>query len=151
MKISEIITDKYKLRMPPTVYYELLADVLEAEDEQEHCEDAISRQAVLDGLASIAKAKAKSDAQKSLMGRVMFFVEQLPPVTPQPKMGRWIPVSERLPKPYEQVLRTVKSIGWNGTFHIHVDLGSICPIDTDVIAWMPLPKQYKPQESEETE
>ena len=47
----------------------------------------VSRQAVLDGLASIAKAKAKSDAQKSLMGRVMFFVEKLPPVTPQPKMG----------------------------------------------------------------
>lgn len=35
MKISEIITDKYKLRMPPTVYYELLADVVEAEEEQE--------------------------------------------------------------------------------------------------------------------
>ena len=35
MKISEIITDKYKLRMPPTVYYDLLADVLEAEAEQE--------------------------------------------------------------------------------------------------------------------
>ena len=48
------------------------------------CGDAISRQALLDGLASIAKAKAKSDAQKSLMGRVMFFTEQLPPVTPQP-------------------------------------------------------------------
>lgn len=61
----------------------------------------------------------------------------------------WIPVSERLPKPYEQVLRTVKSIGWNGTFHIHVDVGSICPIDTDVIAWMPLPKPYESQESEE--
>ena len=47
------------------------------------CEDAISRQAVLDGLASIAKAKARSDAQKILMGRTMFFVEQLPSVTPQ--------------------------------------------------------------------
>lgn len=35
MKISEIITDKYKLRMPPTVYYELLADVVEEEEEQE--------------------------------------------------------------------------------------------------------------------
>ena len=54
--------------------------------------DAVSRQAVLDGLASIAKAKAKSDAQKSLMGRIMFFVEKLPPVTPQPKMGRWLPI-----------------------------------------------------------
>lgn len=51
--------------------------------EQQPCEDCISRQAVLDGLASIAKAKAKSDAQKSLMGRVMFFTEQLPSVTPK--------------------------------------------------------------------
>ena len=44
-------------------------------------EDAISRQAVIEGLASIAKAKAKSDAQKSMMGRTMFFVEQLPSVS----------------------------------------------------------------------
>lgn len=36
MKISEIITDKYKLRIPPTVYYDLLADVVEAEKKQEH-------------------------------------------------------------------------------------------------------------------
>lgn len=63
---------------------------LKALKEQESCEDCISRQAVLDGLASIAKVKAKSDAQKSLMGRVMFFTEHLPPVTPQPKMGQWI-------------------------------------------------------------
>lgn len=49
----------------------------------EPCGDTISRRAMLDGLASIAKAKAKSDAQKSLMGRAMFFTEQLPPVTPK--------------------------------------------------------------------
>ena len=49
------------------------------------CNDCISRKAVLDGLASIAKAKAKSDSQKSLMGRVMFFTEHLPSVAPQPK------------------------------------------------------------------
>ena len=53
--------------------------------EQEPCEDAISRQAVLDGIVIIAKVKAKSDAQKSLMGRVLFFTENLPSVTPQPK------------------------------------------------------------------
>ena len=41
MKISEIITDKYKLRMPPTVYYELLADVVEVEEEQELILDKI--------------------------------------------------------------------------------------------------------------
>lgn len=50
---------------------------------KEPCEDCISRKAELDGLASIAKAKAKSDAQKALMGRVMYFTKQLPPVTPK--------------------------------------------------------------------
>lgn len=59
---------------------------------KEPCEDCISRKAELDGLASIAKAKAKSDAQKALMGRVMYFTEQLPPVTPQPKTGEWIDI-----------------------------------------------------------
>lgn len=49
--------------------------------EKEPCEDAISREKVLEGLACIAKAKAKSDAQKSMMGRTMFFVEQLPSVS----------------------------------------------------------------------
>lgn len=58
------------------------------------CEDAVSRQAMLDGLASIAKAKAKSDAQKSLMGRVMFFTEKLPPVAPKPKTGHWVGIDE---------------------------------------------------------
>lgn len=74
-------------------------------------------------------------------------IKQLPSVTQ--KSGKWIPVSKRLPKPYEQVLRTVKSFGWNSDFHVHVDIESICPVDTDVLAWMPLPKPYEPQESEE--
>ena len=52
-------------------------------EKAEGSEDAISRQAVLNGLASIAKAKARSDAQKALMGRIMFFTEKLPPVNPQ--------------------------------------------------------------------
>lgn len=52
------------------------------------CEDAISRQAVLDGLASIAKAKAKSNAQKAMMGRTMFFIERLPYVSTG-KQNRW--------------------------------------------------------------
>ena len=96
MKISEIITDKYKLRIPPTVYYDLLADVRELEEEQEPTTkndlgvDLISRNEVLNRLASIAKIKAKSDAQKSLMGRCMFMVERMPSVTPQePRKGHW--------------------------------------------------------------
>ena len=60
--------------------------------EQQPSENCISRQAAIEGLARIAKAKAKSDAQKSMMGRCMFFVEQLPPVTPQRTKGKWIKI-----------------------------------------------------------
>ena len=76
----------YQTTLREMSFYELAIKALE----QQPCDDCISRQAVLDGLASIAKVKARSDAQKSLMGRIMFFVEQLPPVTPKEKTGRWI-------------------------------------------------------------
>ena len=49
------------------------------------CKDCISRTAVLAGLANIAKNKAKSDAQKAMMGRSMLFVECLPSVQPEQK------------------------------------------------------------------
>lgn len=67
----------------------------------EPCEDAISRQAMLDGLASIAKVKAKSDAQYSLMGRVMFFTEQLPPVAPKSRTGHWVGIDEEPSEAWE--------------------------------------------------
>lgn len=133
----------------------LVADAIKAL-EQEPCDDCISRQAVLDGLASIAKAKAKSDAQKALMGRVMFFTEQLPPVTPQQKIGHWIPVSERLPeKPYGCIITVMDTnpmtcdefeniypgfVGWDGENWNDADGNSI---SFEVIAWQPLPEPYK--------
>ena len=43
MKISEMITDRYKLRIPPTVYYDLLADVREAEEKQEPKTDVLDK------------------------------------------------------------------------------------------------------------
>ena len=50
--------------------------------EQEPCEDAISRQEVLDLIADYDLS----------MGQVVGGIHALPPVTPQP---RWIPVSEK--------------------------------------------------------
>ena len=57
--------------------------------------------------------------------------------------GEWIPVSERLPKAFETVLRTRVENGWNGTTYTIVDTGCICPADHNIIAWMPLPEPYK--------
>jgi len=68
-----------QLRIGPGINEDVSEEYNEAVDiaikalEAQPSEDYISRKAVLDGLASIAKAKAKSDSQKSLMGRVMFF------------------------------------------------------------------------------
>ena len=126
-------------------------------------DDLISRQAMLEGLASIAKAKAKSDAQKSLMGRVMFFTEQLPSVSTE-KTG-WIPVSERLPEDGIYLV-TVERIAGEPrieTKSFAKDLNRVDDYDfpehkcgwyeydseygywedTDVIAWQPLPQPYK--------
>jgi len=92
MKISEIITDRYKLRIPPTVYYELLADVLEAEEKQEpttkndlgvDCikkSDAIN---IIQDMHGLARADVISDAVNRII--------TMPSVTPQePKTGHWV-------------------------------------------------------------
>ena len=49
--------------------------------EQEHCTDAISREAVLDEMY-----KRQKDGDAITAG----FIKNLPPVQPQPKTGRWI-------------------------------------------------------------
>lgn len=136
-----------------------LRDTIELRLEEKATEpsgDLISREAVRDLHNRIINTKDCGDSYinfngthyqldvgYAFEGMDMFLkeIDKLPTI--QPKKGEWIPVTERLPKPYEQVLRTVKSVGWNSTFHIHVDIGIICQIDTDVIAWQPLPTPYK--------
>lgn len=72
-----------------SVAEKMIANGIPLSSMEEPCEDCISRQAVLVGLANIAKAKARSDAQKALMGRVMFFTEKLPSVNPQKPKSEW--------------------------------------------------------------
>lgn len=81
---------------------------------------------------------------------VMFGIDGLSPVTPQP---RWFPVSERLPEKNGNYLVTIKTSDGtaNITFQMvdHFGPGWLHEEKTrKVIAWMPLPKPYEPQESE---
>ena len=72
------------------------------------------------------------------------------------KTGRWIPVSERLPDLWDE--RYLVSLAWGGVgvmeykstgFH---NYGSFSPVPIETVtAWMPLPKPYVPQESEDKE
>lgn len=68
------------------------------------------------------------------------------------KRARWIPVSDCLPKPGDTVLAYIKhnyaEDGWRA-FQVYkftdhwVGIGNLC----EVIAWMPLPEPYRPEDA----
>lgn len=68
----------------------------------------------------------------------------------EPKFGRWIPISERLPEPYEFVLACCEQFE-SGCFVLQMtEDKSWCDEDADhwtrfldVTAWMPLPVPYR--------
>ena len=87
-------------------------------------------------------------------------INELPSVAPQEP--RWIPVSEKLPNSDDEVLCWYEYYHWSqekvlpeygiGRFFKEMKLwiGEVSSgKDVRVIAWMPLPKPYEPQESED--
>jgi len=85
-------------------------------------------------------------------------IKQLSSVTRQ--TGEWIKTSDRLPEDKTYVLATIKvphrvahaRSGWYEGGFFHNDNGDTWnSTDREVIAWMPLPKPYEPQESEDEE
>lgn len=115
----------------------------------EPCEDAISRQAVLDLFAQNADTvRPYSQTWKE--------VKNLPPVTPKPK---WIPTSERQPKKNGNYLALYRTS--DGTDILEFMMVDHCNAGggwlheengrktyKKVIAWMPLPEPYT-EESED--
>lgn len=129
MKISEIITDKYKLRIPPIVYYDLLADVREAEEDQEPKTRWFP-----------IKTRPLTKEEKERYAYLGYSEDSIDSMYDCP-----------LPEDGEEVLIT--------TLHDEVTTDTFyrdegCYFETycdkdDVKAWMPKPKPYK-AESEET-
>lgn len=119
--------------------------------EQEPCEDAISRQAVnklVDELArAISDERCYIPQRSRSTGTIMQDILNLPSVTPQSKIGHWIPVTERLPEENTTVLGTTKCDDLYKT-ELYDDCGekkwyANGNFDVPIVAWMPLPESYK--------
>ena len=121
--------------------------------EIESCGDAISRQAVLDMLHDI-NAEV-DDGCGFTYADWMDYIEQLPPVKPEPKQG-WIACSERLPEDEQEILFSTKTgRAHSGIYHdddsanpwySHRD--KVRAWSNVVTAWMPLPEPYEGGEKE---
>ena len=105
------------------------------------CEDAISRQAALSvfGDRDIHPLDYNTHAYITK-------IKSLPPVTPQQKVGRWIPVSERLPDSDGYYLGCC---GDNDCSIVVDEFNKDHFCTYNVIAWMPLPEPYKQEEGAE--
>lgn len=150
IKVLRYKAEHIKTKIRPEFFREV-ADMLE----QEPCEDAISRQTVID-MAGLSEWFDSSDSYNEFV----IALSKLPPVT---STQRWIPVSEGLPKitgfyliqysreicgdeitvAYYSVEEKESDPNYEWEFKPH------CGEYKEVIAWMPLPKPYEPQESED--
>lgn len=63
----------------------------------------------------------------------------------QPKVGEWIPVSERLPETEDKVMCCTETKKGNKNIVIgyYMDGAWRCGMNSNAIAWMPLPEPYK--------
>ena len=114
--------------------------------EQEPCEDVISRQSTLKPYEGL------KDDDVIAVWLIRKNIEQQPSVNLQEP--KWIPVSERLPEENKSVL--VYAPEYNNIYCAYLEgdtwfiFGSYGTYAVaNVIAWMPLPKPYEPQENEE--
>ena len=71
-------------------------------------------------------------------------VNMQPTIQPEPQ---WIPVGERLPEDGKYMV-TIHGYGWNGKIFTSVSVAECISKrwvgNNGVIAWMPLPEAYKP-------
>lgn len=110
--------------------------------------ELISRQMALDRIDKTRKellALGMYGAEHILVRYGRRVIEELP--TAEPKRGKWIPCSERLPEVNERCLCTYEfSEGTCVDFGLYTKSGWFV---SGVTAWMPLPEPYKAERSED--
>lgn len=99
-------------------------------------DDLISRQAAIEEYASWTPI---DEYERRISKAIIDTLEKLP------KAQRWIPVTERLPEDDRKVLcQTVTKKGIvNFVIGYHYGGGWACGMNSNVVAWMPLPEPWK--------
>ena len=155
--ILEKVCDPAKTTPLDSEYIEAYGMAIQALS-QEPCDDAISREAVLDALLDYWHDIQFVDGSGyDVYEDCKAVIDDLPSVTH--KSGKWISVRERLPEDAQEVLYSTKT---GRVFH-----GEYYDDNTDrkwfsykddmfsfnnvVKAWMPLPKPYESQERSDKE
>ena len=115
------------------------------------CEDAISRAWIKESIHNLYHYSRHTPTEEDIQE---YIVDDALPVTPKPKMGRWIPVSEKLPEGEQSVLFCDIDgdimVGYHveGRPNTHFSQEGTFEDMKNVMAWMPLPEPCK-AESEE--
>lgn len=104
----------------------------------EPCEDAVSREAVLDKAYAYGNGLEPDGFCVDVED-----IQALPPVTPKPEQ-QWIPCSERLPKENGDYLVT----GRQGAVNKRKYEDGRWYGNWAVVAWMPLPEPWKGEDNE---
>ena len=126
----------------PEVLSEYLKEYFMPPAQPEPCEDAISRQAVYDALmAEPLKWDDSSIWESARCHQWMMDMDVIKAMSPAQPEQRWIPVTERLPKPYEYCLWTTTD---GRVIYHHCD-----GLFSNYTAWMPLPEPYRAERREE--
>ena len=108
-------------------------------------DDCISRQAAQDYIAKYLSQFLYNDVREAVE-TIDEYIGELPSVTPKPKTGKWILVSERLPEEYREIIITDVETSdtylsrYIGDGYWECDNGLF---KDRIIAWMPLPEPYK--------
>lgn len=110
-------------------------------------ERLIDAELLTTNIAQIAKNCARSDAQKALIGRILYMIENMPTIEAEPDNG-WISVEDRLPEEDGIIHSYFVAIGeWVGVmvFYGGEFREGVCGKKTDfpVHHWMPLPEPPK--------
>jgi hypothetical protein len=126
-------------------------------EEQEPCEDAISREAAIRWVKTECNPYGKPTIDFESGKKVIEHLKQMPSVTPKPKTVKWIPVSEKMPEEGKTVMASTnygiypeakysKKYGWKWPWEVGEDYWT--EIVDSVEAWMPLPEPYKAEGSD---